>query len=68
MQFVYYDNLTPKAKKAFNRGDGDRSGFRINAGCIAKLDIDGRPLDFIKVIKTKAKDIKEVTIKDKYSL
>ena len=57
MKFVYYDNLTDEAKRAFNSTKAKSHGFCVNMGCIAKLDKNGRAMDFVKVIKTKSKDI-----------
>lgn len=57
MSFVYYHNLTPAAKKAFDKGNGKHGKFVVDSGHIAELDKNGRAKDFIKVIKTKGKDI-----------
>jgi hypothetical protein len=56
MKFVYFSNLTSAAKKAFNSGKSN-SKFAVDSDFIAVKDENGRAKDFVKVIKTKGKDI-----------
>lgn len=50
MKFVYYSNLTPAAKEAFDRCDNS-GRFVVDSGAIAVRDEQGRPQDFVKVLK-----------------
>lgn len=50
-KFIFYTSLTPKAKQAFDMGDGKHGKFVVDSGHIAYTDRDGRSLDFHKVIK-----------------
>lgn len=59
MKFVFYTSLKPAAKKAINKGNGDHGNFRVDGDYIALLE-NGRPLEFVKVIRDNGEVIRGI--------
>jgi len=59
MKFAFYSSLKPSAKKAFDKGNGKHGKYAVDDKYIAVLDSHGRAQDWILVVKSKGKAIKE---------
>ena len=56
--FVYYSNLKPEAKAAFDKGNGTHGNWKVDGKNITELDADGKETKTTLVVKNDNPDIK----------